>query len=268
MKIVYAGIDLLKAVMDSLLELGCEIAEVFTCRTDNKTEFNTQVIGTAKRLQVPVSLSPIRIEDLRRLREKGCEALFCGGYYHKIPILEDWPMVNLHPALLPVGRGPWPMPVTILKGLSASGVTLHKLTDSWDGGDILLQRSFEVSKGEDLSGFMAKADLAIADLLREAMEDFGACYRQAIPQGEGEYWPCPGPADWTITPGMQPEQIDRILRAFYGYECIWKEEGRTFELIRGRLTAQPPSEGICFRTKDGFCVSAERIEEITQDGRQ
>lgn len=39
--------------------------------------------------------------------------------------------VNLHPALLPEGRGPWPMPTAILRGKS-SGVTLHKLAEESD----------------------------------------------------------------------------------------------------------------------------------------
>ena len=53
---------------------------------------------------------------------------------------EKLPMVNIHPALPPKGRGAWPMPVTLLEGLRESGITIHKMTDGFDEGDILPQK--------------------------------------------------------------------------------------------------------------------------------
>ena len=267
MKIAYIGIDILYTAMEALLDAGCEILEVFTCKTDNKTEFNIRVTARAKELNVPCSMDRIREENLRRLADKGCEAVFIAGYYYRIPILEGMPMVNVHPAYLPLGRGAWPMPVTIMKGLPESGVTLHKLTRGLDMGDILMQESFRVSDRENLEGFMEKADTCIRHMIPKLLADFRFIYENAEPQGEGEYWACPVERDWTVSPDMTEEEIDRILRAFYGYECIWEEDGKKYELIKGRLIRQCPGEGspgkgMYFCTRGGNFIVAEKIEEI------
>ena len=65
-------------------------------------------------------------------------------------------MINIHPALLPIGRGAWPMAVTILKGLRESGVTIHKMTAELDAGDILLQEKIEVGPRETLQSLTEK----------------------------------------------------------------------------------------------------------------
>lgn len=261
MKIAYIGIDLLYSVMCTLLECGCEILEVFTCRTDNKTEFNAKILAMGECLGVPCHIGPIRKEDLERLRENGCEAVFCAAYYHRIPVDTTLPMVNIHPSLLPVGRGAWPMPVTILKGLENGGVTVHKLAPGLDEGDIVLQESFPVSKHENLETFMAKVEAALGHMLPLLVERFEELYDSAVPQGDGEYWVCPGPEDWTVTDDMEPETSDRILRAFYGYECILKTKGDSYELIKGKFVREKPEDGPCFPVRGGYITawSAVRI---------
>ena len=156
MKAAYIGIDLLYPALPALAEAGCEIMKIFTCNTDNITEFNTRICGYAYENGIPLQKEPVRKEDLCELLDAGCELVLCGGYYFRLPVLEELRMVNIHPSLLPVGRGAWPMPVTIRKGLSYSGVTFHKLTEALDAGDILLQQRFPVSPGETLQSLTAK----------------------------------------------------------------------------------------------------------------
>ena len=144
LKIAYIGIDLFFYALQSLVNLGCEVVEIFTCKTDNKTEFNVQICEFAKTNRIPCKMERITKEDILRLKDKGVEFAVCGGYYFRIPWDSELPIVNIHPSLLPVGRGSWPMPQTILKGLKKSGVTVHKIAEGFDEGDILLQREFDV----------------------------------------------------------------------------------------------------------------------------
>ncbi len=261
MKIAYIGIDILYSAMEALQENGCELMEVFTCLTDNKTEFNIRVVNMAKKLGLPCHYEKITEDDLKRLAKNGCEAVFCAGYYHKIPIISDIPMINVHPSLLPVGRGAWPMPVTILKGLKKSGVTLHKLSDELDSGDILLKEAFAVDGKENLKSLMEKTDACIKRLIAALMSDFQRIYDKAVPQKGGEYWKCPKREDYTIKPYMAGADIDRILRAFYGYECIWEEDGRSYELIEGKISDTVPLGEKYFSIKEGGFVTAKHIEE-------
>lgn len=257
MKVAYAGIDLLSPALETLIAQGCEIMQVFTCKTDNITEFNIHVKALAARFGLPCTDERITRGDLERLRDDGCELFLCGGYYHLIPIADGLPMVNIHPAYLPEGRGAWPMPVTILRGLPESGVTLHKMAASFDTGDILLQRAFPVAPDENLESFMEKLCGFLPELVGELIADLPGVMARAVPQGAGSYWACPTEKDWTVTSEMSAEQADRILRAFYGYECIYRHENERFEMIRGRVT----SVRTPYPIRDGY-LRAEKVRKL------
>lgn len=258
MKVAYAGIDLLSPALETLIARGCEVMQVFTCKTDNITEFNLHVRALAARSGIPCTDEKIRRSDLERLREEGCELFLCGGYYHLIPVIDGLPMVNIHPAYLPEGRGAWPMPVTILRGLSTSGVTLHKMAATFDTGDILLQRSFPVLPDENLETFMQKLCGFLPELVTELITDLPGVMARAVPQGEGSYWECPTEKDWTVTSEMTAADADRILRAFYGYECIYLHGNERYEMIRGRLTdVRTP-----YPVQGGY-LRAEKIRKLT-----
>ncbi len=49
MKVAYIGLDLFYPALETLKKLGCEIVEIFTCETDNVTEFNQQICNFAKK---------------------------------------------------------------------------------------------------------------------------------------------------------------------------------------------------------------------------
>ncbi|MBI2320612.1 MAG: hypothetical protein HYU88_00550, partial [Chloroflexi bacterium] len=55
--------------------------------------------------------------------------------------------LNVHPSLLPAGRGPAPLFWAFRLGERRTGVTVHLMTDELDAGDILLQEALEVPEG-------------------------------------------------------------------------------------------------------------------------
>ena len=66
MKAAYVGIDFLYPALPALAEI-CEILKIFTCRTDNVTEFNTQVTAYARDHGVPLQ-TDFLAEDFGGLR--------------------------------------------------------------------------------------------------------------------------------------------------------------------------------------------------------
>lgn len=254
MKIAYIGIDLFYIALETLFSLGCEITEIFTCETDNKTEFNIKVIDFAKKHHIPCTKQRITREDINRLKKSGCNAAVCAGYYYKIPVDCDFPIVNIHPSLLPVGRGSWPMPQTILRGFKNSGVTIHKIAEDFDTGDILLQREFKLGENETLVGFMEKVYALLPGMLKNLIKNFDELYTGAVPQGTGEYWDAPTEKDFTITPDMTADEADLILRAFSGYECIYKAGDQKYILLGGRLVRCPNCN------EKPFCVDGGYVE--------
>ena len=247
-KAAYIGIDFLFPALPALAENGCVIMKIFSCETDNVTEFNTRVCGYAREHGIPLQLERIRLRDLEELKEQGCELLLCAGYYYRIPVLEGLRMVNIHPSLLPVGRGAWPMAVTILRGLRESGVTMHRLVEQMDAGDILLRRRVEVAPDENQETLMDKQRALLPEMVRELCADLEGLWENAKPQDEtvAEYWPCPAEKDWTITDRTDGDTAERILRAFYGYEVIYETGGEKWELIRALMKDRAEENARCF----------------------
>ncbi len=239
MRVVYFGFDLFADCFKELVNTdGVEVMALYTFNTDNKYEFNREVVGIAKSHGIPVYYEKITADALEKYFEDGCEFTLSAGYIHKIPILSrrDFKGVNIHPALLPVGRGAWPYPCTILKGLKEDGVTLHKIEEGFDTGDILLQSSYKVEDDETLDSLVVKSQTLAKKLVKEMLSDFNFYWDNAKPQGEGEYWREPTDLDRTITSNMTVSEAKVLVRAFGSYGVIYGEEvfggkGDNFKLI-------------------------------------
>ncbi len=263
MKTAFAGFDLFDTAMEALAEHS-QLTALFTCPVDQEFEHNRRVIGLAEKLSIPWTDKPISREDLMRLRQEGCDLLVSAGYYYRIPVDEKLPMVNFHPSLLPEGRGAWPMPVMLLSGMDTGGITAHKLAADFDQGDILLRRSFPIGKDENLEEVTGRIRRLLPDMVKELLENLEGLYAGAVPQQGGSYWKCPREEDYPLSPEMTVEEADRILRAFYGFGCIYRSGGKGWQLVRGRAYPASAGEGIpdgAFRLRDGW-ILAEGTKEF------
>ena len=240
MKIAFAGFDLMAPALEALVQNN-ELLRLFTCRVDGVYETNDRVIALAKGLNVPYTLDRITKHDVEQLLNDGCELLISAGYYYLIPIDDRLPMVNIHPSLLPYGRGAWPMPLAILDGLTESGVTVHKTEKSFDTGDILLKERFTLADDETLTSFMDKVNARLPAMMHQLTADFDTLWQNATPQGEGEYQQQPDPERYVLTPKDTVKYADKVLRAFFGFPCYYQNGEDLIELIDKR--AYPDGEG-------------------------
>lgn len=223
MKIAYFGYDILVDCLKALYDNGNEIVKVFSVETDDEYEFNREIISFAKNHNIPYTLKKVTDRDLQELEKSGCHFVVCAGYFYRIPIEKVMlNSVNIHPSLLPIGRGPWPMPVTLLKGLRESGVTLHTISEGFDEGDILMREKYFLAEDENLETMVEKIQKISAIMVTECVRNYDRYITNACKQGEGEYWKEPTENEMTFTPYMTIETIDRIIRAFWGYGSIFK----------------------------------------------
>lgn len=268
MKVAYVGIDFLYPVLTSLYDTGCEIMKVFTCRTDNVTEFNTKTISFAKEHSIPLQIERITRDDLYDLVARGCDFVLFGGYYHVIPVIDELRIVNTHPAVLPFGRGAWPMPLTILKRLTESGVTMHRMVQALDEGEIILQEKVPVyPETDDLMTLTKRQWSVIPGMVNTLVSDFDNLWDNARPQtGHAEYWDMPTESDFTITSEYDFDRADLILRAFFTYECFYidTKTGEKYELIGAtahRNGSDKPKGTTVFPIRGGF-VSCDRVRRV------
>ena len=129
-----------------------------------------------------------------------------------------------------------------------------------DRGDILLEETFPIRRGETLQSYMEQVYQRVPGMVHRLVTDLPGLLAQAKVQGEGDYWPSPTLEDWTVTPEMDVEQADRVLRAFYGYECVYRAEERRVELIGGRAEAGD-NKAQPFPVRGGY-IRAERIRNL------
>lgn len=267
MKVAYVGIDILLPALTNLYDTGVEIVKVITCKTDNYTEFNTQTIEFANEHNIPVEIKKITKQDLHELVKMGCEFVLVGGYCHRIPVIPELKIVNIHPAILPIGRGAWPMPLTILKGLNESGVTMHQMEETLDTGKILIQKKCPVYPNKDDLKTLSERQLClIPDMIKELVSNFDELWENARPQGAGEYWKMPSVEQYTVTSEMTFDEADLILRAFKGYECFYinTKTKEKFELIDGvAFKSEGPihNQSTVLKLKDGYII-CERIRSV------
>ena len=269
MKIAYCGYDFFASCLEALIEDGHELVELFTFPTDNEYDFNDRVMRVAQTVKARITLSPMRMDDVERLGMVGVDMIISAAYPYKIP---DWNghvkyAVNVHPSPLPVGRGPWPLPWIILKGLPMSAVTLHEVNSKWDRGDILLQEPFEVFADETLESLSIRSQLRAVSLIKRAMPNMVRLWQEKTSQASGTYWPMPQKADRTIKWDSEVGLIARQVRAFSKFETflyidgvryfvrgvsVWKEQ---HSLPPGTVAHRTNRE-VVYAALDGFvCLS-------------
>lgn len=88
-----------------------------------------------------------------RAAQQGVEYFLTAFYNHKIPqdLVDgyDGKLMNLHPSLLPLYKGPSPIEEMMADGVYQGGVTIHLIDERMDAGDILGQRDFELNSGHN-----------------------------------------------------------------------------------------------------------------------
>lgn len=88
----------------------------------------------------------IKIEEILHNSDYGISALF--GHILPQKLLEniECEIINLHPSLLPIGRGADPIPWSIIDQ-QKQGITIHIIDSGLDTGDILSQKEFDTNIG-------------------------------------------------------------------------------------------------------------------------
>jgi methionyl-tRNA formyltransferase len=135
------------------------------------------------------------------------------GALIKEPLLGDFPMLNVHPSLLPRWRGAAPVERAIMAGDERTGVSIMRLTAGLDSGPVCLAEEEEIRPDDDYGTLAARLEELGARLLVRALDErpafveqdeAGATYAEKI---TGE--------DRTLDPAAPAEVNARIVRALH-----------------------------------------------------
>jgi methionyl-tRNA formyltransferase len=92
------------------------------------------------------------------------------GALIKEPLLSDYPILNVHPSLLPHWRGAAPIERAILAGDVETGVSIMKLTAGLDSGPICLQERVAIDPDDDYGTLASKLERLGGEMLVRALD--------------------------------------------------------------------------------------------------
>lgn len=229
MKFVYFGYDFMIGVVSRLLADGHQLAGVFTFPCDNVFNFNADIIALAAARNIPLFTDRPTPGALAPFLANGVTCFLAAGYPYKIPPI-DAPGVftmNVHPSLLPKGRGLMPTPYILMDHPEAAGLTFHKMTDVYDAGDILDQVKLPLQPRETVETYSARITMAAPAMASRLLADLPDAWARARPQDESRalHFP-PPPQAMRLLDWAQPvARIDQTARAFGRYGSLAQIEG-------------------------------------------
>lgn len=96
--------------------------------------------------------------------------------------LPKYGALNIHPSLLPRWRGASPVPFTILFGDTTTGVTIIKMNEEFDKGEIVAQENVEMKLDDTTPTLLDRAFQKGAELLVETLPNYVAGTMKVQPQ--------------------------------------------------------------------------------------
>ncbi|PYJ84688.1 MAG: methionyl-tRNA formyltransferase [Verrucomicrobia bacterium] len=205
-----------------------EVASVVTQRDRprgrklNLQSSSVKILATQKKLPV---LQPERARDegfLQELAQLRPDLIVVAAYGQILPrqILElpRFGCLNVHASLLPKYRGAAPIQWAILNDERETGVTIMKMDEGLDTGDILSQQSTPIGADDDAQTLHRRLGAIGADLLVKTIPDFvadkllarkqpdeGANYARKLTKEDGRLdWNQPARSVWNRVRAFVP----------------------------------------------------------------
>lgn len=160
--LIYSQYNIAAIAIDSLKE------ELIPCVERNAETLSALAFNN----NIPlIKLTKNEISNVAAIAKIDADIIFVSCYARKIPCsifnLAKIGCFNIHPSLLPKYRGPTPLFWQFKKGEENFGVTLHRLTENFDDGDIISQETIKMPEGiSKTEASMLLAKLASEEVLK------------------------------------------------------------------------------------------------------
>jgi methionyl-tRNA formyltransferase len=173
------------------------------------------VADTARELGIELAQpASVNDPDARERIAEAQPAAVCvcafGGLI-KEPLLSAYPMLNVHPSLLPRWRGAAPIERAIMAGDERTGVSIMRVSAGLDSGPVCAQRAEPIAP-EDTYGTLAERLSPLGgELLVATLDESPECAEQD--ESQATYADKIGPEDRRLDPSRPAAELERIVRA-------------------------------------------------------
>ncbi len=287
MKIVYFGSSLFSVppLMAVLPSVSC----VVTRRAKPKGRGYHVEANDVKKIASEAGIPLIEIDSFKdeaagQLRDLKPDFLVVASFGLMIP---DWALsiatvgpVNIHPSLLPRYRGPSPIQWALWNGERETGITLIKMNEKMDEGNILHQEIMAIDAGDSMITLSARLAARAGEILPGFLEEMKTkgMMEGVVQSGElATYTPIiakeMGKIDWSLGALEIIRQIKALVLWPTAYTYL---EGKLLKIFDAHIyddSAVSAEAGIVMEvTKAGFLVGTPngtlRITEVQLENKK
>ena len=188
--------------------------------------------------------------------------------------------LNVHASLLPRYRGPSPIQTAILNGDLETGVSVMRMVERLDTGDVLLQKKTSILREEDAGSLAKKLSILSATALLESLSLLNDHRALFVPQDEKKVtWTKKinkedGHIDWS----QSASRVQDRMRAMAGWPGSYSfYDGKRLLVIKVRAEEKersvgPPGTILKASGDEGIQIATEDlpicIETLQAEGRK
>jgi methionyl-tRNA formyltransferase len=193
----------------------------------------SNVVRLAGESKIPIHYGNFTPQLVRRIRTLSPDAILAAAYSYRVPVAELGIKFNLnvHPTLLPHGRGPNPIPYLAGEHSQFSGLTVHEMSPRFDEGAIVAQQVVSVQEGWGFNELALAMYSRAPDLVNQVLDDLDELFANRRPQGEGSYWPRPSRGDRTVSWHESAAAIAAKSRMFGSVGLICSIDGKEHNVV-------------------------------------
>lgn len=278
MKILYAGspdisvIPLRHLVEENNHQLVGVLTNPPSSQGRSKTPIATPVAQYAQEIGIPV-LEPEKLtaEVREAVAQLQPDILVCFAYGKifgpKFIALFPQGGINIHPSLLPKYRGCAPVPAAILNQESETGVSIQRIAQEMDTGNILCQKVISLNGTENSQTLLEKASFLGAEMVAEVLENISCGKVTEIEQDNSQatYSSLLEKKDGLIDWSKSAAAIDAKIRAFFPWPGAFTQvnnlqlrihAARVFDTIEDEnlYKDEPCGKVLYYSKQQGFIV--------------
>ena len=190
-------------------------------------------------------------------------------------VIEVFPMgcINIHGSLLPRWRGAAPIQRSIEAGDTESGITIMKVVEALDAGDMLLKGDVPISQattGGTLHDALAEKG---AELIVQAIDNWNNLEAQVQDERLVTYAAKIDKAESKLNFAEEATVLERKIRAFNPYPAVYFEyKGERFKILKARVSGEQGKSGVILEGKEKLVIACSQgsleVIEIQRQGKK
>lgn len=187
-------------------------------------------------------------------------------------VIETFPLgcINIHGSLLPRWRGAAPIQRAIEAGDNESGITIMKVVEKLDAGDMLLKGQVPITAettGETLHDAMAGLG---AELIVKALDNWQNLHAEPQDERLVTYAAKIDKAESRLDFSMPAEVLERKIRAFNPYPAVYFEYGgERYKILRAKVVDETGDAGAILAGAGRLVIACgDKALEVTEIQRQ